>query len=217
MIDIHSHIIFDVDDGAKNITESAAMLAAAKSAGITRIVATPHVRIETFDRNKVLENYEITRKIAADMGITLKLGFEVHWNYLLMLPPDRYLDYCTKNTNRMLIEFSLGDDTLPQNHDSMIYRLQRAGIEIVIAHPERYKFLQQNISCVSRWKEFGCKMQLDANSFYNRAEPRSKNTARKLLNLECYDYIASDAHSADDYIRFKNSVNWIERKLRRML
>jgi len=122
LVDIHSHIIFDVDDGARDISESTQMLIAAKSAGITQIVATPHARIEVFDRNRVNDNYRALREIAQDKGITLKLGYEVHWNYLLMINSDRYLDFCTRQTNRLLLEFSLIDTEPPQNHDQMIYR-----------------------------------------------------------------------------------------------
>ena len=211
MVDIHSHIIFGVDDGARDIKETTNMLIAAKQAGVTQIVATPHARVETFDRNKVIENYLIARAIADENGINLKLGCEVHWNYALMLSQDRFLDYCTKNTNKMLIEFSIMDEELPQNHDSMIYRLQRAGIEIIIAHPERYRFLQKDFSCIYRWVDLGCKLQLDANCLIRGSEPRSKNTARKLYKLECYDYVASDAHCADDYTLFEESIKWIKK------
>ena len=74
MIDIHSHIIFDVDDGAQDLTESTKMLVAAKDAGITQIVATPHARMEVFDRNRIQDNFQTLQGIAHQKGITLKLG-----------------------------------------------------------------------------------------------------------------------------------------------
>lgn len=213
MIDIHSHIIFDVDDGAHNLSESTQMLVAAKNAGITQIIATPHARIEVFDRNRIQDNFRVLRDIAREKGVSLKLGCEVHWNYLLMIDRDRYLDYCTANTNRLLLEFSLTDTELPQNHDQMLYRLQRAGIDIIIAHPERYRFVQKDMSHVQRWIEFGCKLQLDANCVVNAYDFRSKSMAKKLLRSGCYDFIASDAHCADDYLSFAKAIRLIENQL----
>ena len=78
LVDIHSHIIFGVDDGARDVRETTNMLIAAKQAGVTQIVTTPHARVETFDRNKVIENYLTARAIADEKGINLKLGCEVH-------------------------------------------------------------------------------------------------------------------------------------------
>lgn len=210
MIDIHSHIIFNVDDGARDISESAQMLVAAKNAGVSQIIATPHARIDVFDRNRIQENFRVLRDAAREKGIILKLGYEVHWDYLLMVDRDRYLDYCTVNTNRLLLEFSLSDTELPQNHDQMLYRLQRAGIDIIIAHPERYRFVQKDISHVQRWIDFGCKLQLDANCVVNAYGLRSKSTAKKLLRSGCYDFIASDAHCVDDYEAFARAVRLIE-------
>ena len=210
MIDIHSHIIFNVDDGARDLSESTQMIVAAKNAGITQIIATPHARAEVFDRNRIYENFRLLRDTAREKGLVLKLGYEVHWNYLLMIDRDRYLDYCTENTNRLLLEFSLADTELPQNHDQMIYRLQRAGIDIIVAHPERYRFVQKDFSHVKRWIDFGCKLQLDANCIVNAYDFRSKSMAKKLLRLGYYDYVASDAHCVDDYLDFARAIQLIK-------
>jgi len=202
MVDMHSHILFGVDDGARNITESREMLAAAKSVGVNRIIATPHARVDHFDRRLVDERYAELREVAAKKGIALRLGYEVHWNLVLALDGSEYADFCMANTHQMLLEFSLSADELPQNHDQVIYRLQRSGISIIIAHPERYRFVQQDCSVAERWIDMGCRLQLDAVCLLRSREPKCKATARRLLNAEMYQYAASDAHCAKDYDDF---------------
>ena len=183
MVDMHSHILFGVDDGAHDLSESRRMLAAARSVGVNKIIATPHARSDSFNRQLVNERYFELKEIAEEKGIVLRLGFEVHWNFLLSLAESEYLDFCLANTRQMLLEFSLSANELPQNHDQMIYRLQRAGIKIIIAHPERYRFIQKDCSIVERWLDMGCQLQLDAICLLKARGPKCKTIARKVGSM----------------------------------
>ena len=82
MVDMHSHILFGVDDGARDLSESRRMLVAARSVGVDKIIATPHARSDSFNRQLVNERYFVLKEIAEEKGIVLRLGFEVHWNFL---------------------------------------------------------------------------------------------------------------------------------------
>jgi len=212
MVDMHSHILFGVDDGARDLSESRRMLAAARSVGVNKIIATPHARSDSFNRQLVNERYFELKEIAEEKGIVLRLGFEVHWNFLLSLAESEYLDFCLANTRQMLLEFSLSANELPQNHDQMIYRLQRGGIKIIIAHPERYRFVQKDCSIVERWLDMGCRLQLDAICLLKARGPKCKTTARKLFNAEIFHYAASDAHCAEDYEAFGRACEWISKQ-----
>lgn len=212
MVDMHSHILFGVDDGACDFSESRRMLTTAKAVGVNKIIATPHARSDSFNRQLVNERYFELKVIAEEKGIVLELGFEVHWNFLLSLDESKYLDFCLANSRRMLLEFSLSASELPQNHDQMIYRLQRSGIKIIIAHPERYRFVQKDYSIIERWMDMGCWLQLDAICLQKSRGLKCKTTARKLFDEEMYHYAASDAHCAEDYEAFGKVCDWIRKQ-----
>lgn len=212
MVDMHSHILFGIDDGAGDLEESQRMLDAAKSTYVNKIIATPHAKSIHFDRQLVYERFYELRQIAKKKGITLKLGFEVHWNFLLALKEFQYSDFCIENTRQMLLEFSLSANELPQNHDQIIYQLQRNGIGIIIAHPERYRFVQKDYSIAERWIDLGCQLQLDASCLLKIRDLRSMVLSRKLFISDMYQFVASDAHCAKDYEDFGKACAWIKKQ-----
>ena len=213
MIDPHSHILYRVDDGAESISESARMLQTASELGITMIMATPHVRVYPYDVETARERHRELIPIAKKNGINLQLGFEVHWDSLYQMRPEEYADFCFQRTSTMLVEFSLQSEALPQNHHDMIYKLQRAGVDILIAHPERYQFVQKDPTLIERWQDMGCRLQLDANCLLSSFESGSKKAARRFLKQNAYEFVASDAHSAVDYEEFGRAVQWIRKNM----
>lgn len=187
------------------------MLAAAQQAGIDWIVATPHVRRADFDRALAVQRYQELSVYAQEKEIRLDLGFEVHWNFLVTLEPELYAEYCIQGTRRILIEFSLSADDLPDGHDRKIYQLQRSGLIVVIAHPERYPFVQKDRTIAERWRDMGCELQLDANCLVHAYERSSKPTARKLFKDGLFDHLCSDAHCTDDYSTFSEAMSWAKK------
>jgi protein-tyrosine phosphatase len=141
----------------------------------------------------------------------LDLGFEVHWNVLLALDDAALSEYCFQDADVLLMEFSLSMEDAPQGHEQMIYRLQRSGYQVVIAHPERYPFVQRDLTLVERWRDMGCALQLDAICLKQNMEPGSKQAARRLFDAGLIDYLASDAHCVKDYVLFDKAVKWAER------
>lgn len=211
MIDIHSHILFGIDDGARDAGESRDMLAAARAADVDHIVATPHVRRPNYDLELARQRRAAVADMAAAYGVRVDLGFELNWNALITLEETEYASFCFEGTKRLLLEFSLAQRELPIEHDQMIYRLQRCGFEIIIAHPERYRFVQSDFSIAERWRDMGCALQIDAICLLRAYEPRSKITAKRLYKAGLYDYLASDAHCAADYARFGRAITWAKR------
>lgn len=212
MTDTHCHILYGLDDGARDFEESKQMLHAAVEAGIDEIVATPHVRRLPFDRALAVERLHELRPFADALGIFITLGFEVHWNVLLALDEASFSEYCFLDRDVMLLEFSLSAEDAPQGHEQMIYRLQRSGLSVMIAHPERYPFVQRDLQQAERWHDMGCELQLDAICLKQDYEAGSKRAARALFSSGQADYFASDAHCAADYKRFSKALKWIEKR-----
>lgn len=210
MIDIHSHILCGVDDGSQSIEESVKMLHAAKDIGFDKIIATPHVMRAGYDKDRLKDAFSEVSAEAKKIGIELYQGYEYNCYALNDDGIEGALKYCTEGTNTILLEFK-STVGFPANWESIVMNLQREGANIIIAHPERYRQVQTNIEKIVRSVEMGCKLQLDGLSLVTPGfMNKTKKCARKLLESGMISYIASDAHSQDDYLRFGEVVRKID-------
>jgi len=195
MRDVHSHILFGVDDGARDLNESIAMLEAARQAGVTDLVATPHCRGSHFDLQKIRRHFEQLEPYA--YGLRLRLGFEVHYRKLMEMGLDAISGYTTQGTNEFL--FELPTASFPLDLERTIFGLRGRGLEVIIAHPERYAPVQEDISVAGRLVDMGCRLQLSANCFAEGRFSRRRRCALRLLEKGLVSFVASDAHCVDDY------------------
>lgn len=208
MLDRHCHLLYGIDDGAPDRDASLTMLRTAKLAGVTGIVATPHVTNASFNAALARERASELRAYADSMGIALELGYEVHWRVFSRLPFQEAAIYCRENTREILVEFNMSG-SLPDNMMKGVYALQREGLHVIIAHPERYECVRRDRGVADEWLEMGCHLQLDANVLTSFPLDPARLCALKLLERGMYRYFASDAHSASDYVRFKRAAAWI--------
>lgn len=209
MVDIHCHLLYGVDDGSQSYDESEAMLKAAQNAGIDAIVCTPHCRFSDFDAALVRERYEELTDLADSFGIGLALGYEVYWKKLIELGVDQASTFKFNCDNHFMLEFSSG--ALPNNWERIVYNIQAQGLDVVIAHPERYSPIQKDIDIAYELKEAGCELQLSANFVEGGMFDKRKKTAIKLLKEDLVDYVASDAHSAKDYDYMYEAMRLVEK------
>ena len=193
--DIHSHILYDVDDGAKDITMSIQMIEAAIKENIHHIVLTPHVqsRVTKVSRDVHIKHFNVLneRVKALNLPVTLHLGAEV--TYRSHLKPN-YHEYTLGSSNYVLVEFSMRE---PQEIEDVIFDISRMGFIPIVAHVERYPYL--SIDDIVAIKKYGL-IQVNTSSilgFDNVVKPKY---VLKLLKLGLVDIIASDAHNLDKRI-----------------
>ncbi len=204
MFDLHCHILPGVDDGARSVTESRDMLRAAKKQGIDTIMCTPHCRWSSFDRSLIRAAFSEMEKYANDLGVSLQLGYEVNWRKLFELGIERAPEFTLGDTNLFLLELS--DDAMPTNWQRLIYSLQSMDLQVIIAHPERYRAVQKNLEIARELKNIGCYLQLSANFIEGGAFDARRRTASALLREDLVDYVASDAHRVSDYATFARAL-----------
>ncbi len=197
MFDIHCHILPGVDDGARTTAETSQMLIAARNAGITHIVCTPHCRFSDFDPQLIQQQFRAFKAHAAQQGIQATLGYEVYWEKLAELGIEMAPKLCIGSSSLLLLEFS--NAHLPANWQRGIYSIQGQGITVIIAHPERYKPIQDNLDLAYEMKEMGCRLQLSANFIEGGRFDKCHRTAKALLKEGLVDYLASDAHRPEHY------------------
>lgn len=200
MIDIHSHIIPGVDDGAASETEAAVMLRLAVETGTKAIVATPHYYNRwqcTVSSSKRLmdERFERFRAFIdnADIDMRVYQGAELFGvNNITELV--RHGEIITLNGSRyVLVEFDFEDDFARVRYCTS--QLVSSGYVPVIAHPERYGFLQKEPSNVYWFLEHGCLLQINKGSPLGRYGSGAMKYSRWLLENRFVHAVASDCHS----------------------
>jgi protein-tyrosine phosphatase len=196
MIDIHSHIIWGVDDGARNREDSIAMLRLAAETGTTDIVATPHCdRQYKFDPavrdERIRELMDATGGVPRiHPGCDFRLSFD---NIQIALQePARF----TINGLRyLLVEFE--DVLIPPTTEEIFRRFMKREICPVITHPERNPILQRSFERLQSWKQMGCLLQVTAQCLTDRFGKAAQASAWELLRRGLVDVVASDGHDTD--------------------
>lgn len=200
MIDIHSHIIYDVDDGPSTIRDSICMVLDAGKLGINTIVATPHYNKALYDDYYVSHNFKELTSRVKDCNIDLYCGYEV------FLTKDTAYDISensdlTLNKSRYLL-FELPFDNIPEYTRSVLRTLNFNNFTPILAHPERYRKFIKNFSEFISIVELGCLIQIDAASIIGVYGNEVKKFAKKLLKLDMVHCVASDAHCSSDYLNW---------------
>ena len=196
MIDIHAHILPGVDDGSDSLETSIALLQEEIRNGVTTVVATPHycpLRGFTCSVEELTEAHRLLCEEVQkrQLPITVLLGQEIYSSDLDAvadkLDEGRLL---TLNGSRfVLLEFSMIKQ--PDNLLELLYTLSVRGYQVIVAHPERYRWMNRAIA--ARMKEEGCLFQMNAASYYSFSMGY-RCRCRWLLHEGQIDMVAGDIH-----------------------
>ncbi|MBQ5592131.1 MAG: hypothetical protein IIU80_04230 [Clostridia bacterium] len=198
MIDIHSHILNNIDDGARDLEASLKMCRIAQENGIDRIVATPHVR--TMDNaaaftEKRDERIRVLRERLAEESIAVEIfpGAEVFIDDDIFFADD--LTRLTINSSRyLLVEFSFRNLRLRKIYE-YLDEIVKTGLVPIIAHPERYEYFQEDYDAVNSLAKNGVLFQLNAASLASLDGRREFELAYSMAYNGLASFIGTDAHS----------------------
>ncbi|MBI9014133.1 MAG: hypothetical protein JEZ08_17995 [Clostridiales bacterium] len=198
MIDIHSHIVFDVDDGSDSIEESIRIIRKAQERGIKAMFATPHF-IEgsmTAEANEVKEKVGLLRERLMAENITMPIytGHEIYLDFDSLIHLRKGKSLTLNNTRYVLVELPMQDKL--RNLDEMLFEFTVRGFTPIIAHPERYAYVQKDLDIVKRWIELGVLTQINLSTLYGRYGEVVKKTAIKMLKRQMYHLVGTDVHSS---------------------
>jgi protein-tyrosine phosphatase len=196
MVDIHSHIVFGVDDGAKTIEESLAMLRIAADAGTTDIVATPHADFRfCFDLGLINRRIaELQAAIGDQIRIHRGCDFHLHPDNVRLCLADRSR-FTINGKGYLLVE--LPQTSIPNTVPLIFDEMMQRGITPVITHPERNPLLMSNESRLVEWVRRGCLIQVTSQSFTGRFGKSAQAACRRLIGLNLAHFAASDAHDTE--------------------
>lgn len=193
MVDIHCHILCGLDDGAKTLDESIAMVKIAAETGTTDLVATPHADLRhKYDEQTVLERIE--QLVSATGGVlNLYPGCDFHMTMEnvqdAVLHPARY---AINKRNYVLVE--MPDQSIPASMGTILQDLLAAGMTPIVTHPERNVHLQKMKETLADWVRGGCLMQVTAGSFLGRFGRKATEFSLQLLDGNMVHFVASDGH-----------------------
>ena len=197
MIDFHNHVLPNIDDGPKTIDVCIDMLKNAESQGIKTIINTVHYQHPKMDGKNTNYNYinqvrKNVLKIAKEKGlsINIEISSEVYYDKNLL---EIIQDPITTFNNYMLVEFN--PTITPINFLDTFFELRIKGITPILAHPERYRFIQNDISELDKIKKLDVIFQLDAGSFLGHFGKKTNQIAMKIFRKGFCDLIGSDAHN----------------------
>ncbi|ERJ12927.1 tyrosine-protein phosphatase [Haloplasma contractile] len=197
LVDLHTHILPGIDDGSKDVNQSIRMLKMAALNGTKKIICTPHYyprKIEN-EREHVIEALSLLREAIKleDLDIELYAGSEIHVksDTLNLIKENRL--QTLNNTKYVLIEFPFIKEYLTVDPAEMIYNFTVEGYVPIVAHPERYTYVQSNPNLVFDWVKEGALMQINSNSLFSRNKSLTK-VANQLLQAGLVHFIASDSH-----------------------
>ena len=212
MIDTHSHIIPGIDDGAKTFEDSIAMLKQAQISGFTDIILTPHYLKGTKYNTQNVKKWELYQELkqrAKDAGITINLylGNEIYIDAQL---PEMLAGYVGEKTD-LMYEVSTLNSTkyvlveLPvraeeKSAKTTLTAVAKKGFVPVIAHPERYYYVQDNLEVLNDFLKIGCVLSGDILSVTGKYGKREEKTFKKILLDGKYFCLAVDAHKPVDYV-----------------
>lgn len=199
MIDIHVHILPRLDDGAQTIEQAVAMAERAVADQVKCIVATPHSNLwdELLSRQAVEEGVEALRQVLEDKGIGLALlpGLEVHIGPTTAEQAQSGQVFALNNSRYILVELPL--QAYPRYTEQVLFQLQLGGFTPVLAHPERYPALQEDVNLLYKLVERGALGQMTAGSIVGHFGRRVQQAAEGMLARNLVHVIASDAHDAE--------------------
>jgi protein-tyrosine phosphatase len=207
-VDMHSHLIPGIDDGAKTIDDSIAMIKELHSLGFKKIITTPHI-MSDFYRNtpqNILEGLEIIREAVKNNGIPVVIEAAAEYylddGFLQKLENEKLLTF---GDNYVLFEISYINS--PENMKEIIFNLRTAGYRPVLAHPERYPFWYKHFDEYKRLKDQGVYLQLNVNSLTGYYSVPAKKIGEKLIDEKMVDFIGTDTHHSKHIEVLKKCLN----------
>ncbi len=206
-VDIHSHLLPGIDDGAKNLEDSISLISKMYSYGIKNIITTPHILGEVYPnssetiKSKLEEvKAELKNRDFNDLNIRAAAEYMMDEQFIKLLKAN---DILTLKDNYILVEMSYFN--APYNLYDILFDIQLKGYKPVLAHPERYNFYHNDFNNFYKLKKAGCVFQLNLLSLTEQYGKGVQKIAHKLLKENMYDFVGTDTHH-HNHLKLLNKI-----------
>ncbi len=200
LTDLHCHILPYVDDGAETLDEAKAMLVLQQQQGVTTVIATPHCRSHMFTSTEEEIRRQYERLLALieqvpELNIHLLPGREYYCDHAFEELLEQHKICCLGDSRFVLMEFSARHDA--ENLRHFVALAVNMGYHPVLAHVERYPFVQENIGILTDAISMGAWIQINASSLLGEEGWKQKRLCFRLLHQHMVHLVSSDAHHPD--------------------
>jgi len=193
--DMHSHLIPGIDDGSPNMATSIALIKRLNDLGYEHIITTPHVMSDYYRNSSstILRGRDGVREELYKKGIDI--GFDAAAEYFLDEHFQQLIekkDILTFAGNKILFELSFIAE--PPMFKQVLFDLQMAGYQPILAHPERYTYWHKNTDMLNELADRDIELQLNINSLSGIYSPQIQKTGERMIEEGLVSYIGSDCH-----------------------
>lgn len=213
MIDMHSHIIYGIDDGSRTREESIELLKYLEEQGVTESIVTPHFIEDTEFMATIEKKQELIDELQKETNIKLHIGNEVYFSNKTIDSLNSKKLSTLNNSKYILIEFPLSNKI--KDVDEMVYDLSTNGVIPIIAHPERYRYVQDDYKYLDKLVEVGALFQSNYGSLIGTYGSAAEKTVKKLIKKGYITFLGSDIHRIDkkiDLVSAKKRLKKIVKK-----
>lgn len=212
--DMHSHLLPGIDDGSPDLATSLRLIKGMVDLGYTKLITTPHIMWDMYKNtpDKIREKLEMLRAAVKENGINVEIHAAAE--YFL----DEYVEQLLRKNEPLLpisgkmvlVEFSLAYPS--HSLKDILFEMQMQGYLPVVAHPERYIYLEHARDFYDELKDIGCLFQLNLLSLGNHYGKSVHELAQYLMKKEYYDLVGTDLHHARHLESLSNPSLWIPLK-----
>lgn len=195
--DMHCHLVPRVDDGSKCIEESIECLNTLRAVGYRKVIITPHFQHPRFpnDEDNIVRRYEELKHHAIEAGVEIEFAgiggeYRIDTGFNSRLNNPRFLNV---GGQYVLVEFHLHQPM--QGYEKMIFELQMKGHEVILAHPERYPYLNVHGSRMEQLKNQGVYFQVNTLSLGGFYGDDAKKRAYEMINNGWVEFLGTDTHN----------------------
>lgn len=196
-VDIHSHLLPGIDDGANDINQSIELIQRMSSYGINNFITTPHILGDLYPntpqiiQSKLEEvKKELAKRSMTNISIKAAAEYMIDEHFLTLLKDTE--DLLTLKDNLVLVEMSYFRP--PINLFDILFQLGLRGYKPILAHPERYHSYHNDFRIYQKLKNAGCLFQLNLLSLTDHYGKGVQKTTEKLLRDNMYDFVGTDTH-----------------------
>ena len=207
-VDMHSHLIPGIDDGAPDLETAISLVKSLKELGFSRLITTPHIMSDLYPNTNtdILEGLARLRKGLQEEGMDINVDAAAEYlmdeGFAEKIESGNLL---TLGRNKVLVEMSF--ISAPPNLKTLLFNLQLKGYSPILAHPARYQYYHNDFGQYERLRDRGCTFQLNILSLTGYYGKAIKQIALKLLKNNMVEYLGTDLHNDRHLEHLQQALN----------
>lgn len=214
MIDLHSHLLPDVDDGVEVFDESVEIIRELMRHGIKKIVVTPHYIPETIYNSPRADNLKLLHELKKSLqdeklDVELFIGNEIYINSDISTLIKNKVISTLGDSKYLLVELPMSG--VYEGYEDIFYNLQAEGYKVILAHPERYLSTQKDFSILERLHNLGILFQCNIGSIAGQYGHKAEKTTKKLAKKDMIFAFGTDVHRLRDFSDIDKAITILTR------